>query len=110
MRSTLFSGSPACLSPGLSSHGLIVHQEKLFPQAKHWFREASRRSTTQGVEPAPLLGLLQVAFLEKNEAEAETLILHWKNPTLEHWKTLPTPKPLQTFSVNAVWLTLLHGE
>ena len=55
--------------------GSLFTKKKLFPQAKHWFREASRRSTTQGVEPAPLLGLLQVAFLEKNEAEAETLIL-----------------------------------
>ena len=55
--------------------GSLFTEKKLFPQAKHWFREASRRSTTQGVEPAPLLGLLNVAFIEKNEAEAETLIL-----------------------------------
>ena len=54
--------------------GALFTKKKLFQQAKHWFRESSRRSAP-GVEPAPLLGLLQVAYLEKNDAEAETLIL-----------------------------------
>jgi tetratricopeptide (TPR) repeat protein len=54
--------------------GALFAKKKLYPQAKHWFRESSRRSAP-GVEPAPLLGLLQVAYLEKNDAEAETLIL-----------------------------------
>ena len=54
--------------------GALFTKKKLYPQAKHWFRESSRRSGP-GVEPAPLLGLLQIALLEKNDAEAETLIL-----------------------------------
>ena len=54
--------------------GALFTKKKLYPQAKHWFRESSRRSAS-GVEAAPLLGLLQVAYLEKNDAEAETLIL-----------------------------------
>ena len=90
--------------------GSLFTKKKLFPQAKHWFREASRRSTTQGVEPAPLLGLLNVAFLEKNEAEAETLILALEKSNSGALENSPTPKPLQTFSANAVWLTLLPGE
>ena len=48
-------------------------QKGLLPQAKHWFGESSRRSDQSPTKV--LIGLLKVAQKEKNESEAETIIL-----------------------------------
>ena len=89
MPSTLFSDSSACLADDCLLWGLYL-QRKLFPK-QHWFREASRRSQLSG-EPAPLLGLLNVAFIENEAAETYSRL---EKSNQEHWKIPPTPKPPQ---------------
>jgi tetratricopeptide (TPR) repeat protein len=53
--------------------GNLFLQKGLLPQAKHWFGESSRRSDQSPTQA--LVGLLKVAQKEKNESEAETIIL-----------------------------------
>jgi tetratricopeptide (TPR) repeat protein len=53
--------------------GNLFLQKGLLPQAKHWFGESSRRSDQSPTKV--LIGLLKVAQKEKNESEAETIIL-----------------------------------
>jgi len=53
--------------------GNLFLQKGLLPQAKHWFGESSRRSDQSPTQV--LIGLLKVAQKEKNESEAETIIL-----------------------------------
>ena len=54
--------------------GNLFLQKKLLSQAKHWYGESSNRSNNNSTT-LPLLGLLKVAQLEKNEEDTETLIL-----------------------------------
>ncbi len=53
--------------------GTLFLQKNLLVQAKHWFSESSTRSDSSPTQP--LIGLLRVAKLEKNDEEAETIIL-----------------------------------
>ena len=54
-------------------NGKSIFAKNLLPQAKHWFGESSRRSDQSPTKV--LIGLLKVAQKEKNESEAETIIL-----------------------------------
>ena len=53
--------------------GELFLQKTLLAQAKHWFSESSTRSDSSPTQP--LIGLLRVAQMGKNEEDAETIIL-----------------------------------
>ena len=53
--------------------GNLFLQKNLLTQAKYWYAESSSRS--EGSPAQALIGLLTVAKREKNDGEAETLIL-----------------------------------
>ena len=53
--------------------GELFLQKNLLAQAKHWFSESSTRSDSSPTQP--LIGLLRVAQMGKNEEDAETIIL-----------------------------------
>ena len=53
--------------------GKLFLQKNLLAQAKYWFSQSSTRSDRSPTQP--LIGLLRVAQMEKNDEDAETIIL-----------------------------------
>jgi tetratricopeptide (TPR) repeat protein len=51
----------------------LFYSKKLTQQAEFWYQEASRK--IEGVQPEPLLGLLRIRLMEKENQNAESLIL-----------------------------------
>ena len=51
----------------------LYYEKKLLPQAEHWFRQASIKG--QQSSPLPMIGLLRIKLLKKEEEVAESLIL-----------------------------------
>ena len=51
----------------------LFYSKKLTQQAEFWYQEASRK--IEGVQPEPLLGLLRIRLMEKENQKAESLIL-----------------------------------
>ena len=75
--------------------GKLFLQKNLLAQAKYWFSQSSTRSDRSPTQP--LIGLLRVAQMEKNDEDAETV--HWRTKNLYpvFWKQLIWQNTLPIF-------------
>ena len=51
----------------------LFFTKKLIQQAEYWYQQAA--SKQEGIQPEPLLGLLRISLLNKDNKNSESLIL-----------------------------------